>query len=352
MRSGELSEGRTPDEQTPNAETLGLSGSGRRLPTPDLAHIPVLLRETVDLLRPRPGGVYLDGTVGAGGHTEEILKRTSPDGVVIGLDQDAEAIDRCAKRLAGYGDRVMLRQANFRDAAAVAAELGWGRVDGLVLDLGVSWFHLKTPERGFSFMLDGPLDMRMDRRMPTSAADLVNQLPRKELARIIGEYGEERKAGAIARAIEKARAREPITRTLELAQIIMSVFPPGPPRRLHPATRTFQALRIAVNDEIGALSEGLLRIIDLLRPGGRAAIISFHSLEDRIVKQTFARLAKGCVCPPRLPVCSCGRRPELKIITRQPVAPGGEEMERNPAARSAKLRAAEKLEQEERSRGR
>lgn len=333
MRSEELSKGRKPDEQAPNSERS----------TPNITHVPVLLQETVDLLRPRPGGVYLDGTVGAGGHTEEILKRTSPDGMVIGLDQDEEAIERCGKRLATYGNRVMLRQANYREAMSVLADLGRDRVDGALLDLGVSWFHLKMPERGFSFMLDGPLDMRMDRRIPQSAADLVNSLPRRELARIIGEYGEERKAGAIARAIEKARARGPITRTAQLAHIITSVFPPRPPRRLHPATLTFQALRIAVNDEIGALSEGLERIIDMLNPGGRVAVISFHSLEDRVVKQTFVRMAKGCVCPPKLPVCACGHRPVVKVITRQPVAPSGEETEQNPAARSAKLRAAEKL---------
>ena len=310
---------------------------------PQLEHIPVLLREAVDLLAPRPGGVYVDGTLGAGGHAEEMLKRSGPDSVLIGMDQDAEAVVRCRERLSVYGERAIIRQANYRDVPAVLSELGIGAVDGALLDLGVSWFHLKTPERGFSFMLDGPLDMRMDLSRPQSAADLVNNLPPHELARIIREYGEEKKAGAIARAIEKARARGPITSTAQLASIISSVFPPYLPRRIHPATLTFQALRIAVNDELGALHEGLDHMIELLKPGGRLAVISFHSLEDRIVKQAFAQSAKGCICPPKLPVCGCGIKPGLKIITKHPVVAGPEELEANPAARSAKLRAAEKI---------
>jgi 16S rRNA (cytosine1402-N4)-methyltransferase len=310
-----------------------------------LEHVPVLLREAVDLLAPRPGGVYLDGTLGAGGHAAEILKRSSPDGVLIGLDQDAEAIERCRKSLAEFGNRVILQQRNYRDLPEVLAGLARPAVDGVLLDLGISWFHVKTPERGFSFQLDGPLDMRMDTTRKRTAADLVNSLSRKELAMIIREYGEERRAGIIARAIEKARARRPITRTVQLAEIISSVFPPYPPRRIHPATLTFQALRIAVNDEINVLREGLSRAIPLLKPGGRIAVISFHSLEDRVVKQTFAASAKGCVCPPKLPVCSCGRVPELKVLTSHPITAGKEEVALNPAARSAKLRAAEKLAQ-------
>jgi 16S rRNA (cytosine1402-N4)-methyltransferase len=310
---------------------------------PNLEHTPVLLHEAVELLAPKPGGVYVDGTLGAGGHAAEILKRSTPDGVLIGMDRDAEAVERCRMNLAAYGTRVVTRQANFRDIGPVLSELGYDAVDGVLLDLGVSWFHLKTPERGFSFMLDGPLDMRMDRSGRQTAADLVNTLSRNELAKVLREYGEENRAGAIARAIEKARERGPITGTVQLAGIVSSVFPPYPPRRTHPATLTFQALRIAVNDELGSLQEGLMRVIALLKPGGRVAVITFHSLEDRIVKQTFVAAAKGCVCPPRLPVCACDKKPEIRVLTRRPVTPGPEEMERNPAARSAKLRAAEKI---------
>lgn len=310
---------------------------------PHLVHVPVLLREAIDLLSPRSGGVYVDGTLGAGGHASEILKRSTPDGILIGLDQDPEAVLRCKAGLSPFGDRVIVRHANYRDLPAVLAETGHETVDGVLLDLGVSWFHLKTPERGFSFMLDGPLDMRMDTGRPRTAADLVNNLSRDELAKIIREYGEERRAGAIARAIEKARARRPITSTVQLAEIISSVFPPYPPRRIHPATLTFQALRIAVNDELGALREGISRILPLLRPGGRIAVITFHSLEDRVVKQAFVFAAKGCICPPKLPVCACGKQPSLKVLTHRPMTARPEEIAENPAARSAKLRAAEKL---------
>ncbi len=313
------------------------------LPTPNLVHTPVLLREAVDLLAPKPGGIYVDGTVGAGGHAAEILIRSSPDGVLVGLDQDADAVERSRATLARFGIRAIIRQANYRDLPEVLTRVGYKQVDGVLLDLGVSWFHLKSPERGFSFMLEGPLDMRMDRSRQQTAADIVNTLPRADLAKIIREYGEERRAGAIARAIEKARAREPIRTTVQLARIVSGVFPPYPRRRIHPATLTFQALRIAVNDEIGALREGLGRIIPLLKSGARLAVISFHSLEDRVVKQTFARTAKGCVCPPKMPVCTCNQRPSLKVVTSRPIMPGTEEMERNPAARSAKLRGAEKL---------
>ena len=310
---------------------------------PQLEHTPVLLHEAVDLLAPKAGGLYIDGTLGAGGHAAEILRRSAPDGVLIGMDQDADAVERCGKNLAPYGDRVIIRQANYRDLPEVLSGLGHTVVDGVLLDLGMSWFHLRAPERGFSFMLDGPLDMRMDMSRPRTAADLVNTLRREELVKIISEYGEEHRAGAIARAIEKARVRGPITSTVQLAEIVSSVFPPYPPRRIHPATLTFQALRIAVNDELGSLREGLAGILPLLRPGGRVAVITFHSLEDRIVKQAFVKEAKGCVCPPRMPVCACGRMPVLRILTPRPIVAGEEEIRKNPASRSAKLRAAEKL---------
>jgi len=310
---------------------------------PQLEHPPVLLSEAVDLIGPRPGGVYVDGTLGGGGHAEEILRRSAPDGILIGLDRDADAVGRCRARFAAYGDRVILRRANFRDLDEVLSGLGRADVDGVLLDLGLSWFHIRSAERGFSFLAEGPLDMRMDTGSGATAADLVNTLSRQELVRILREYGEEKRANAIAKAIERARSRGPLTSTVQLAQVVSSVFPPYPPRRIHPATLTFQALRIAVNDELGALTDGLNAAIGAVRRGGRVAVISFHSLEDRIVKQTLAGRAKGCVCPPRLPVCRCGKEPDLKVLTRRPVTATEEEIAANPAARSAKLRGAEKL---------
>jgi 16S rRNA (cytosine1402-N4)-methyltransferase len=308
-----------------------------------IEHPPVLLRETVDLLLPKAGGVYVDGTLGGGGHAAEILRRSGPDGVLIGLDQDAEAVARSRSALSAFGSRAIVRLANYRDLPQVLTELGHDRVDGVLLDLGVSWFHLRSPDRGFSFMLEGPLDMRMDRNVPRTAADLVNTLPRAELTKIIREYGEEGRAGAIAGAIERARAREPITTTAELARIVAGVFPPYPPRRIHPATLTFQALRIAVNDEINVLRQGLIGIIPVLKAGGRIAVISFHSLEDRVVKRTFAEAAALCVCPPKLPQCICDKTPQVRVVTRHPLVATPEEVDKNPAARSAKLRVAEKL---------
>ncbi len=334
MRSAKSGSGNARLKNTPHSA----------LDTSHLEHVPVLLREAIEYLAPKAGGVYVDGTLGSGGHAEEILRRSAPDGIVIGLDRDAEAVDRSRERLSAYGERAVLRQENYRDLDRVLGDLGIGVVDGVLLDLGVSWFHLRTPERGFSFMLDGPLDMRMDRSGARTAADLVNRLPRQELAEIIREYGEEQKAGAIARAIEKARARGPITRTVQLADIISSEFPFHLPRRIHPATRTFQALRIAVNDEMESLREGVQHAHHVLRHGGRMVIISFHSLEDRIAKQLFASWAKGCACPPRVPVCVCGQKPSVRVLTKKPVLPSEEEVERNPAARSAKLRAAEKIQ--------
>ncbi len=307
-----------------------------------IEHPPVLLREAVDLLLPKAGGVYVDGTLGGGGHATELLKRSGPDGILIGLDQDDEAVARCRSALSAFGPRAIVRLASYRDLSQVLAELGHDRVDGVLLDLGISWFHLKSPDRGFSFMLEGPLDMRMDRSAPRTAAELVNTLPRAELAKIIREYGEESRAGAIAGAIDRARARRPITTTTELARVVAGVFPPYPPRRIHPATRTFQALRIAVNDEINVLREGLIGTIPVLKTGGRIAVISFHSLEDRVVKRTFAEAAAPCVCPPKLPLCTCGRIPQVRVVTRHPVVASPEEVDRNPAARSAKLRVAEK----------
>jgi 16S rRNA (cytosine1402-N4)-methyltransferase len=333
VRSEETRKKHCAENKTPHSE-LGIA---------NLIHIPVLLRETIDLVAHKSGGVYVDGTLGAGGHAAEILMRTAPDGILIGLDRDAEAIERSTARLKSFGSRAIVRQANYRDLPSVLSGLGYESIDGVLLDLGVSWFHLKSPERGFSFMLDGPLDMRMDHSKPPTAADLVNTLPREELSRIIREYGEESRAWAIAGAIEKERGRQLITSTAQLARIVSSVFPPYLPRRIHPATLTFQALRIAVNDEIGSLREGLDRIIPVIKTGGRLAVISFHSLEDRIVKRTFAAAARGCICPPKMPVCNCGKKPVLKVLTHRPIIAGPKELEQNPAARSAKLRAAEKI---------
>lgn len=313
-------------------------------PTPqDIEHTSVMLHEAVDLLMPKPGGVYVDATVGGGGHAEEILRRSSPDGILIGLDRDADAVQRSRQRLSGFGQRAVIRQADFRFIETVVHELGYNAVDGVLLDLGVSWFQLKSAERGFSFLLDGPLDMRMDTGLRLTAADLVNDLPLQELKKVIKEYGEEPRAPAIAGAIVKARQRGPITRTGRLAEIIEQAVPKGP-RRIHPATRTFQALRIAVNDELGSLQQGLKGAISILRPGGRIAVISFHSLEDRIVKQVFREAISPCTCPPRMPVCVCGRRPSLRALTKKPVVPSQQEVMRNPASRSARLRAAEKLQ--------
>lgn len=318
----------------------GLTTSSPRIA--DIRHTTVMLREAVEFLMPRPGGLYIDGTVGGGGHAEEILRRSGPDGILIGLDRDNDAVVKSRERLAGFGSRAIVIHADFGDLEAVLTGLGYKAADGVLLDLGVSWFQLKNPERGFSFMMDGPLDMRMDRDIPRTAADLVNELSTDELRHIIREYGEEPLAGTIARALVSARKKRPITRTKQLAEIIEQVFPKRR-WRIHPATRTFQALRIAVNDELGSLRKGLDAGVSVLKPGGRIVVISFHSLEDRIVKQAFAAAMRPCVCPPRMPVCACGRKPLLKSVTRKLVLPAPEEVSVNPAARSAKLRAAEKI---------
>ena len=313
-------------------------------------HIPVMLDRALAHLDPRAGlgpdgagRMYVDATVGRGGHAEAILERSSPDGRLVGVDRDPAAVAAAAERLARFGARCALVHGDFAGLRAILAGRGVAAVDGLLCDLGLSSAQLTDPARGFSLQGDGPLDMRMDRSGPQTAADLVNTLSRTGLAKILREYGEESRAGAIAKAIDRARVREPIATTAQLARIVSSVFPPYLPRRIHPATLTFQALRIAVNDETGALQEGLDGMIPLLAPGGRIAVISFHSLEDRIVKQTFAAAGKGCICPPKMPVCSCGKKPTLRVLTKRPLTAGPDEVARNPASRSAKLRAAEKL---------
>lgn len=306
-------------------------------------HRPVLLDETMELLEPRPGGTYLDATLGGGGHTSRILELSSPDGVVIALDRDPEAIAYARERLAVYGDRLRTVQANFGDVNSVLESLGVGELDGALFDFGVSSHQLDS-ERGFSFMRDETLDMRMSPAEDTpSAADVVNGYGEGDLAEIIYRYGEERYSRQIARAIVKRRGESPIRTTGELADVILSAV--GSRYRgqdIHPATRTFQAIRIEVNRELEAIELGVAGAVDLLRECGRVCCISFHSLEDRIVKQLFRRLSGHCECPPRLPGCVCGAKEVLRILTKKPVTPTPEEVRENPRSRSSRLRAAEK----------
>ncbi len=307
-------------------------------------HQPVMSDEVLRFLACREGGTYVDGTVGGGGHAGEILKKIIPGGRLIGIDRDSEALAESEKKLAPFGDRKVLVEGNFADMAEILQELGIEKVDGILLDLGVSSHQLDTAERGFSFSADAPLDMRMDRGRGVSARDLVNSLPEQELKRIIREYGEDMMAGKIAKAIVARRRESAIETTRELAGIILNAVPPHVRRmKIHPATRTFQALRIAVNDELNHLYRAINEGTGLLKDGGRFVIISFHSLEDRIVKNQFRSWEKGCICPPDFPRCTCDRKARLKVLTRKPVVPGDEEVAANPRARSAKLRAAERI---------
>ncbi len=309
-----------------------------------LRHIPVLLKEALDFLQCKSGGIYVDCTLGAGGHAEEILKGSAPDGILIGMDQDENILKIAQERLREYKERVRLVHGNFSDIKEIVKSEGVEMVDGILFDLGVSSYQLDDKERGFSFMYDAPLDMRMNKKAKTTAADIVNSASEKELSEIIFKYGEERFAKRIAAFIVRERERKPITTTLQISDIIMKAIPARfHAQKIHPATRTFQALRIAVNRELEILEKSLLDAVDILKPKGRMCVISFHSLEDRIVKRTFQRLEKGCICPPRIPVCQCGIRPSIKIITRRPITSGDEEIQMNPRARSAKLRAAEKI---------
>ncbi len=301
--------------------------------------------EVLALLSPRPGGVYVDGTLGGAGHGWMILEASAPDGVLVGFDRDPEALAAASERLAPYGNRVKFVRSNYATMAESLAELGVDAIDGFLLDLGVSSHQLDTAERGFSFQVDAPLDMRMDPEAGVTAADLVNDLSTEELASIIREYGEERWAKRIASFIVKARQEHgAIESTLQLVDCIKGAIPRGAwEERIHPATRTFQALRIAVNDELGSLERGLAAGIELLVTGGRGVVISFHSLEDRIVKTVFRRYAQGCTCPKMLPRCVCGGKPRLRVLTGKPVMAGADEIAENPRARSAKVRAVEKL---------
>ena len=306
-------------------------------------HIPVMLESAVGLLGCRPGGLYVDGTLGGGSYAEAILQRIGPRGRLIGLDWDAEAIARVSARLAGHGERVVLRKASFGDLAPLLSEMELGGVDGIVLDLGVSSPQLEDGTRGFSFMEDGPLDMRMDRSRLNTAADLVNGLSERELTQLIRTLGEERWAKRIARAIVSRRKARVFYRTKELADLVAGVVPRTPDsRRIHPATRTFQALRIAVNEELQALRSFLGSVLDVLNPGGRLCIVAFHSLEDRMVKEHFRRWASACRCPVEEPFCRCEGKPLVRLLTKKALRPTDEEVEINPRARSARLRAMEK----------
>lgn len=304
-------------------------------------HQPVLYQEVLDALAPQTGKSYLDGTVGAGGHAEGILLASAPQGKLLGLDLDPEALAITRQRLFAFQDRVILRQASYRDAAAVLSEIGWGQVDGILLDLGVSSMQLDQPDRGFSFRESGPLDMRFNPADGTSAADLVNLLDEKSLADLIYEFGEERYSRRIARAIVSTR---PIQTTGKLVEVIEKAVPAGYDPHLHPATRTFQALRIATNRELETISQALPALTDLLVPGGKIAVISFHSLEDRLTKHFFRQESKDCICPPNQPVCTCEHKASLKVLTRKPISASEQEKSTNPRSRSAKLRVAEKIE--------
>lgn len=306
-------------------------------------HRPVLLNECLEGLNIRPHGVYVDGTLGRAGHSLEIARRLT-DGRLIGIDRDETAIAAAQERLRDYQDRVTLVHSNFDRIGEILEELHISGVDGMLFDLGVSSPQLDDAQRGFSYMHDAPLDMRMDRSAALSAREVVNSWSYEELRRILYEYGEERYAPAIAKSICRARETTPIETTLQLVEVIKSAMPPQALReKQHPAKRSFQAIRIAVNGELDALPPMLNAACEHLKTGGRLAVISFHSLEDRIIKKTMQELATGCTCPPNFPVCVCGKKPKMKLISRKPIVAGEAELTENPRARSAKLRLAEKL---------
>ena len=306
-------------------------------------HVSVLLQECIDGLNIRPDGIYVDGTLGGAGHSSQIAARLTT-GRLIGIDRDPVALKAAGERLKPFGDRVTLVHSNFCEIATVLRELGISGVDGILMDLGVSSPQLDDAERGFSYMADAPLDMRMNGEDTMTAKDVVNTWSYEELRRILYDYGEERYAPQIASTICRRREVSPIETTLELVDIIRSAMPPAALReKQHPAKRSFQAIRIAVNDELGSVEKVMVDAIPCLNPGGRLAIITFHSLEDRIVKNGMANAAKGCTCPPNFPVCVCGNKPKVKLISRKPIVASDEELEVNPRSRSAKLRVCEKL---------
>ena len=306
-------------------------------------HISVLLEECIDGLAIKPDGIYVDGTLGGAGHSRRIAEKLTT-GTLVGIDRDPVALKAAGERLAPYGERVKLVHSNFCRMKEALSELGITGVDGILLDLGVSSPQLDDGQRGFSYMVDAPLDMRMNNEDSLDAAQVVNTWPQEELKRILYTYGEERYAPQIAAAICRRREEKPIETTLELVDIIRSAMPPAALReKQHPAKRSFQAIRIAVNDELGSVEQAMEVAIPLLNPGGRLAVITFHSLEDRIVKNAMTQAAKGCTCPPSFPVCVCGKKPQVKIISRKPILASDEELEQNPRSRSAKLRVCEKV---------
>ncbi len=310
----------------------------------EFQHKSVLLQECIDALNIRPDGIYLDGTLGGAGHSSQIARRLTEGGRLIGVDRDRTALAAAKERLAPYADRVTLVHSNFAEIDAILDSLGIPAVDGMLFDLGVSSPQLDDASRGFSYMADAPLDMRMDKDDVLTAGEVVNTWPQGELRRILYDYGEERYAAQIAAAICRAREKAPVETTLELVDIIRSAMPAQALReKQHPAKRSFQAIRIAVNDELGAVSRMMQAAVGRLNPGGRLAVITFHSLEDRIVKSEMQQAARGCTCPPEFPVCVCGKKPLVKLVTRKPIVSGPAELEENPRARSAKLRVAEKL---------
>lgn len=300
-------------------------------------HIPVLFKEVLALLRPTGNGRYIDGTVGAGGHTAGILEASAPNGRVLVFDRDPEAIEFVKQRFADFGERVITLNANYAEMGILAPMAGFGEVDGILLDLGLSSRQLADGQRGFSFIKEGPLDMRFDSTRGPTAADLLNNLSESELSDIFWRYGEVRQSRRIARLVVENR---PFTTTSQLAKLIATNI--GRKGRIHPATQTFQAIRIAVNQELEAVEQGLEAAIELLRPGGRLAVISFHSLEDRFVKHTFRDLSRDCICPPQQPVCNCGRQALFKLVTRKAVKAGEVEISNNPRSRSARLRVIER----------
>jgi 16S rRNA (cytosine1402-N4)-methyltransferase len=307
--------------------------------TASSAHQPVLYQEIIEALRPQPGGRYVDGTLGAGGHSHGILQASSPSGLLLGLDVDPNALAIAKESLAEFGERAVLRQGSYEQMSEHLRETGWDAVDGIVLDLGASSMQFDRAERGFSFQKEGPLDMRFNPHASTSAADLVNDLPEEDLAELLFTYGEEPKARRVAQAIVKAR---PLSTTTQLAAVIAKAAG-GQRGGIHPATRSFQALRIAVNEELAAIEATLPQAVAALKQGGRLAMISFHSLEDRLVKQYFRRESRDCICPPEQPQCTCGHKASITELSRRPIRPQAAEEQSNPRARSARLRVAEKL---------
>lgn len=308
------------------------------------SHVSVLLRECIEALRIKPNGIYVDCTTGGGGHSLEIAKRLTDGGRLIAIDRDEDALRAAGKRLADFADRVTFVHSNYAMLQSVLADLGILGVDGVLADLGVSSYQLDTAERGFSYMQDAPLDMRMDREQPLRAYDVVNTYSEEELRRILYDFGEEKFARNIAANIVKKRSERPIETTLELAELVKASMPKTAREGgHHPAKRTFQAIRIEVNSELSSIPPALDAAVHALNPGGRIAVITFHSLEDRLVKQKFAALSSGCTCPREFPVCVCGKKPVVRVITKKPVTAGEDELEVNPRSRSAKLRVAEKI---------